>query len=280
MNMGLKNTTPSNCLKCIKIAYLMNNGSSLEDIKALFSAEEMVKKVVNKSYDSIPHLSKSRLGEADSHIDAKQEAFLTAQLPPIDCILYIEEKMDGSNCAVIRKNGEIIPIGRSGYRCIDSNFEQHRRFHKYVMDRKESFEKLLPDEDDRVVGEWLAQAHGTIYPNVTTPYLVFDLLKSGKRIGYEEKREIFKKHGFQMVPLLMMVRRAVPIEEAISVALDCNPLTEGVVYRLERYDKKMDKYVPHIIAKVVRMDKEDGKYLNSENPIWMWQESSEAFKTK
>jgi hypothetical protein len=267
----MENTRPT-CLKCVKIGYLINNGASLEEIKAIFTQEELIKKVVNKSYDSIPHLSKSRLGEADSHIDPKQEAFLTEQLPPIDCILYVEEKMDGSNCAVIRKNGEIIPISRSGYRCQDSNFEQHRRFHKYVMDRKEVFEKLLPDEDDRVVGEWLAMAHGTIYPHVEHPYQVFELLKGGKKLGYEDKKEIFDKHGFVMAPLLMMGTRAIPIEEALQVAIEHNPLCEGVVYRLERYDKKMERYVPHIIAKIVRMDKEDGKYLNEQEPIWLWQE--------
>ena len=277
-NARVNSTTPT-CLRCKNISYALKNGASLEAIQKLFDAE-MVKKVVNKAYDSIGHLSKSRLGEADSHIDAKTEALLTEKLPPIDCLLYIEEKMDGSNCAVIRKNGEIIPISRSGYRCIDSNFEQHRRFHAYVMKRKEQFEKLLPDEDDRVVGEWLAMAHGTIYPHITEPYQVFELLKGGKRIGYEEKLALFDQCGFTPVPLLCMSNIAIPIDEALHMAIERNPLAEGVVYRLERYDKKMNKWVPHLIAKVVRMDKEDGTYLDEENPIWLWEEKESNDETK
>jgi len=56
------------------------------------------------------------------------------------------------------------------------------------------------------------------------------------------------------------------------MALYFNALAEGVVYRLERFDKKINRYVPYIIAKVVRLDKEDGKYLKEGQSIWMWEQ--------
>lgn len=267
----IDNVLVQNCLRCKKIKYALCNGSSIEAIQEIFK-EEVQKKVLNKSYDSIGHLSKSRLGESDSHIDKKQEFLLTEKLPPVDCILYIEEKMDGSNCAVIRKNGEIIAIGRSGYRCSDSNFEQHRMFHRYIEKRKQMFESILSHEGDRVVGEWLAMAHGTLYSNIISPYQVFDFFRDEKRLNFEERKKIFDTYGLSMVPLLYKGKEAISIEKALDLALTHNSLAEGVVYRLEIFDKKINTYKPFLIAKVVRMDKEDGKYFSDTNPIWMWNE--------
>ncbi len=268
----MSDETISRCLRCKKIEYALKRETSIEELKSLFQ-EEVQKKVINKSYDSIGHLSKSRLGESDSHIDAKQESFLTVKLPPTDCKLYIEEKMDGSNCAVVRKGGEIIAIGRSGYRCSDSNHEQHRRFHAYVEKRKHIFESLLPEEDDRVVGEWLVMAHGTIYPRVTNPYQVFDLFKKGKRLNYQDAHAEFNKHGLESVPLLYEGKQAVSIDAALELASKYSTESEGVVYRLEIFSKNLGKYVPSLIAKVVRMEKEDGKYLKESKPIWMWEDN-------
>jgi len=256
------------CLRCKKISYeLKKAGVTIDDISKILE-EKLITKIINKPYHSIGHLSQSRLGEQDHHIDKGQEEFLTKKFPPIDCLVYIEEKMDGSNVSVIRKNGNLIAVGRSGYACKDSDQEQHKRFAKFVEDNKEKFESLLPNENDQVIGEWLALAHGTLYKNLPSLFMAFELYYGGEAQNSSVKREAFKREKIEAVPLLIQGRQPVPIETALDLAIKNRENAEGVVYRLERFDRKKDTYVPWIIAKVVRHDKIDGFYLDKTKPIW------------
>jgi len=257
------------CLRCKKISYeLKKTGVTIDDISKIIK-EKLVTKIINKPYHSIGHLSKSRLGEKDHHIDIGQEKLLTEKFPPIECILYLEEKMDGSNVSVIRKEGEIIAVGRSGYGCKESNQEQHRRFAKFVEDNKEKFEQLLPNENDRVVGEWMALAHGTLYKDLPSPFMAFELYYGKEAQNDKTRRAAFKEVKIEQVPLLAKTTHPISIEKALEIANKHRSNCEGVVYRLERFDNKKDNYVPWIIAKIVKQDKVDGFYFDKDNPIWL-----------
>lgn len=237
-----------------------------------------------KAYGSIPHLPGSRLGPGDHHCHEGQARILTEKARRGDTII-VQEKLDGSCVSVANIAGEIVALGRSGYRAVTSRFYQHILFEQWVAANYERFADLLKP-GQRVVGEWLAQAHGTRYDltrldhmsEPREPFVAFDLfLEDGKRATLHYLRESVW-HYFRM-PQALHVGGALPVEDALEHlvhgrynvgeygwhgALD--PV-EGVVYRCER-NGRVD-----FLAKWVRHDKVDGCYLpelNGGEAVWNW----------
>lgn len=108
-----------------------------------------------KAYGSVPHLPGSRRGPTDKGLTEEQASILTDQCRPGDRII-VTEKLDGSNTAVAKVRGQIIPLVRAGYRAASSKYEQHHLFEDWVMRRQSLFMDLL-EEGERACGEWLAQ---------------------------------------------------------------------------------------------------------------------------
>lgn len=118
----------------------------------------------HKAYGSIPHLPGSRRGQGDKGVSPEMARMFIGPAKPEHRIEWVdvEVKLDGSCVAVANVEGNIIPLGRSGYPAISSPYEQHRLFHDWAMYHRRRFKNVLrPGE--RIVGEWLALAHGTRY---------------------------------------------------------------------------------------------------------------------
>ena len=221
-------------------------------------------KVIRRNYGSIPHLSTSKMSQqADKKIEYGQELYLTKKARDWKDLVIVTEKIDGSNVGVVRKDGKIHSIGRSGYESISSPYEHHHYFSKWVEYNHSMF-NWLP-EGYRVCGEWCAMAHGTIY-NIAdeSPFVAFDIIDSNNnRIIYLDFIKICIKYNIPMVPLLH-IGQPISIKNSIKLlgrGYYGNPeKPEGVVYRMER-ENKVD-----YLAKWVRSDKEDGKYMNDN--IW------------
>jgi hypothetical protein len=220
-------------------------------------------KVIANNYGSIPHLSTSKLTQqADKKIHIGQELILTKKVRDWKDLIIVTEKLDGSNVGVVKKKGHIVPIGRSGYHANSSPFEQHHFFAQYVLDNEKKF-AWLP-EGWRVCGEWMAQAHGTLYDITDEPiFVAFDIFTCKDRVPYLYFIKLCSKHGIDTVPLVH-IGQPISIKNALNILGDgfygqsANP--EGVVYRVER-GRKFD-----FMAKWVRADKEDGKYM--QEVIW------------
>ena len=190
----------------------------------------------------------------------------------------VQEKMDGSNVCIVRVNGELKAVGRSGYDCSNSDQEQHHMFYRYMLKHKEYFERLLPNDHDRLVGEWCALAHGTIYKDLEVPFWPFDLYLNKVQQSVDsligKMRDAGDYHSFCKIPIILSMGHPVSIEEALQILDNNRPEGEGVVYRFEVRGK------PHMIAKVVKMDKRDGKYFKDENNVtidkslytWNWRD--------
>ena len=99
--------------------------------------------------------------------------------------MYVTEKLDGSCCCVARQDGQIIPLTRTGYLASESRMDAHRGFADWVYERQWLFMKILED-DERLAGEWMAQAHGTVYESLTDLFYVFDLLRGTERVPFDE----------------------------------------------------------------------------------------------
>jgi len=229
----------------------------------------------SKAYGSIAHLPGSRLGAGDHKLTDGQDRILCLKSRDKHDLIIVREKLDGSNCTVARLNGELIPLGRAGYRAISSPYEQHRLFHNWVVENESLFDFL--NDGDRLAGEWLAQAHGTRYNLLHAPFVVFDLFHGQARALDDELTDHCTRAGLVM-PHLLHKGGPLSIDKAMHLlqgepgdrrngyhgAID--PV-EGAVWRVER------KGVVDFLGKFVRPDKIDGKYLpelNGGETIWNW----------
>jgi ATP-dependent RNA circularization protein (DNA/RNA ligase family) len=216
-----------------------------------------------KAYGSIGHLPNSRVTENDYHINDHQASLVTVKTRDHLDLVIVQEKLDGSNCSVALLNGQILALGRAGYLAQSSRFEMHQLFADWVRKNEDRFRAVLR-EGERICGEWLAYAHGTIYDlKDREPYVVFDIMKEHDRLPYiefvERVGQTFAKPALLHIGQPISVRKALEIHKEKNYGCD---EIEGVVYRMERKGKV------DFLAKFVRLDKIDGKYLNDN--IWLW----------
>jgi hypothetical protein len=224
----------------------------------------------HRAYGSIGHLPGSRLGPGDHHVPEGQADICTKRSRVGDTI-FVEEKLDGSCCAVAKINGNVVALTRAGYPAITSPYEQHWLFAAWVLDNQQAFDWML-DEGERCVGEWIAQAHGTIYEDVSCPFWPFDIFDcENHRVCREQFRDLILR---EFLPSLISVHEG----GAISIAAAWHVLNagnrfpyadspEGLVYRVERKGRV------EFLAKWVHPQKRDGAYLPEVSgcrAVWNW----------
>lgn len=233
-----------------------------------------IKPLGRKAYGSIGHLPNSRLGAGDHKVDAGQAKICCVQSRPGDKVI-VQQKYDGSNCAVAKLGGEILPLIRAGYLAKESRWEQHRLFHQWAMDRAATFNAVL-NEGDVLAGEWLAQAHGTRYRNLTDDdvFVAFDIMEGTRRLLYDDFMRRVRcgvcgdpQHHIATAEVVAM--RPTQPEVAVQLADGSKAIegVEGVVYRVERRGKV------EFLAKYVQPGKQDGCYLpeiSGQQAIWNW----------
>jgi len=225
-----------------------------------------VKPLGHRVYGSIPHLPGSRIGPADEGIELGQANIATRRARDKNDLVIVQEKLDGSNVAVANINGELVALMRAGYMARDSHHEQHRRFAEWAAGRPGRFDWLRPGE--RLVGEWLAMAHGTLY-NLAgrAPFVAFDIMRNGHERATWREFVQRAAPNIAVVPTLH-VGAPLPVDDALALvgehghygAID---RAEGAVWRVER------RGVVDFLAKFVRPDKVDGRYFGDE-PLWQW----------
>jgi hypothetical protein len=145
----------------------------------------------------------------------------------------------------------------------------------------------LLNDGERVVGEWLAMAHGTRYDLTNLePFVAFDIMRGHERVLYDEfNHRIYGR--FYKVPLLMYIDKYSYSPQAfINLAMaflgkhgkyGAIDEAEGAVWRVEYNrptgEKGESKKELLFLAKYVRPDKIDGKYfteITGEDPVWNW----------
>lgn len=235
-----------------------------------------MKPLLKKNYGSIGHLPNSRLGPGDHSLGTAQAAILTDKARDHKDLVIVQEKLDGANVGVLRQEERLIGLTRKGYRCVDSPLEQFQMFEKFIQQNPSLFDFL--EDGERVVGEWLAMAHGTKYkiPH-EFPFIAFDLIKNDKRELYIN----FRARVGTQLPVAHLLHIGQPIsvkkiEKLLDMRIDdtygyhgaLEPV-EGAVWRVER-EGEVD-----FLGKYVRAFKEDGKYFNEDHSKleWNWRPS-------
>lgn len=235
----------------------------------------MNKKPLNmKSYGSIGHLPNSRMGSGDHHCHEGQAVIATVKVRDKHDRVIVQEKLDGSNVGIAKIEDQIYPITRSGYLANTSNYEHHHIFYDWVMKQQNRFLELL-ENNERLCGEWLHQAHGTIYTLPHEPFVAFDIMRKHERTVYDLFKERVEKYDI-IVPKLISHGQSFSVEEAMKAieisghgAID--PV-EGCVWRVER-NKVINratgerKWEVDFLTKYVRPDKIDGCYLMNKDHL-------------
>lgn len=224
-----------------------------------------------KNYGSIAHLPGSRMGPGDHHCHEGQERICLTQKRDKHDTIIVLEKLDGSNVGVIKHQGKILALTRAGYLAHTSPYAQHHRFGEWVARNESRFDAVL-SEGERIVGEWLYQAHGTRYVLPHEPFVAFDIMTGMKRLPWSDL--VPRLYGLFTLPHCVQIGDPMSIEDVMRAlgergqhgAID--PI-EGAVWRVER-DELIDprkggerRRVVDFLAKYVRPDKADGCYLES-----------------
>ena len=228
-----------------------------------------VKPLGRKNYGSIGHLPCSRMGPSDHACHEGQARIATEKTRDKHDVIIVTEKLDGTNAGIARVGDEIHALGRAGYLAETSKYLQHRLFAQWVHEQ-DWCSVLAPGE--RLVGEWLAQAHGTRYTLPHGPFAAFDLMQGAERRPFADLLALCERAAIPM-PKLLHIGGPLSVERAMELhglgAHGCDE-PEGAVWRVERKGRF------DFMAKWVRPDKIDGKYLPevaeavSDVPVWNW----------
>lgn len=220
-----------------------------------------------KAYGHIGHLPGSRVGAGDHLVDDGTARRCTAERRHDDERVVVQEKLDGCCMAVARIDGHIVPVTRAGIRAVQARFDHQRLFATWVFGHAAMRFMAVLDDGERLVGEWLALAHGTRYRLPHEPFVAFDLIKSGERLVSSEL--LRRVHGVFVTP--RVVHAGFPVGVA-DVMARIEPSghgamepVEGAVWRVERKNRVL------CVAKYVRPDKVDGKYLPERGGVATWQ---------
>lgn len=235
-----------------------------------------------KNYGHIPHLPGSRMGPGDHACHVGQARIATERVRDRHDLVVVQEKLDGSNVGVALLDGVLHPLSRAGYLASTSPYEQHWRFGEWVYANQDRFLAVLR-EGERLVGEWLMQAHGTRYTLTHDPFVAFDLMIGSTRTPYDQLVQRLAPGAF-VLPSLLHRGGAFSIEAALQALNEygfhgaCDPV-EGAVWRVERNEltapgrSQERAWQVDFLVKYVRPDKVDGCYLgdiSGQADVWNW----------
>ena len=223
----------------------------------------MTQAAIGRAYGRIPHLPGSAMSSDDIVADRELAELCLSRASRV----RIEEKLDGSCVAVWATEDRLVATARSGNPCEESSLVQHRLFAHWAAAHASCFHRVLR-EGERVVGEWLALAHGTRYELQGEPFVALEIVgRDG--VSTPDARERLQRSGF-VVPRIVHEGSPIPVSEVVARlepsghgALD--PV-EGAVWKVWPADSSLAR------AKYVLKGKHVGCYLpeNGKPPHWNW----------
>ncbi len=208
-------------------------------------------------YERIAHLPESLLEHGD-----ERQARHPLKLKNGDQV-WIQEKLDGSNVAVLRLGDEVFAVIRKGFLASSSRRPMHRLFARWVEHHTALFLALLrPNE--RLVGEWLLLSHGTHYRLPHGPFVPFDIMNGPIRLPWLE----FKNRIGPLLPLPHLYASTFMQPAQLFAQIGCGQhgsltVPEGFIYRQERGNASGQSKVI-AIKKWVRPDYLAGQYFEDQ----------------
>jgi hypothetical protein len=222
--------------------------------------QNKMNKLRGKAYGSIPHLLDSKLGAGDHHCPSGQHTIATIKTRDKRDTVIVQEKKDGGNTCVAKYDGKLRYLVRKGWEISSSPYLAHQLFQKWAEKHYDQFNALL-DDGDRVVGEWLIQAHGLRYDIQSQDdlFVAFDYFKGKKRLTYNVFMDKVAPLGFTTANTLHIGSSISTSDAMILANANHNVIgdtPEGLVYRIER-DGRVD-----FLVKYVRPDFKPGLFFS------------------
>jgi hypothetical protein len=226
-----------------------------------------------KTYGSIPHLPGSRVGKTDKYVTTGQARIATVQGRDSHDVVIIQEKLDGACVGVFKQNNILYALTRSGNLCIKSQYAHHHAFDRWMHKHYDRFYALL-EEGERIVGEWLALAHGTLYNRQQKgweAFCAFDLMTGHYRLPFNQFKSRVEPF-FNIVPTISggPPRTVEWVKEECPESRYGGEKVEGFVYRIERNEYAKNPGVD-FLCKWVRPNYVAGLYLpeiSGKPPVW------------
>ncbi len=222
----------------------------------------------HKSYGSIPHMIGSMLGKGDKRIDERQNEIILQGGRKND-VLIIQEKIDGSCVSVYKdERGHLHALSRAGYLATSSPYKQHHYFDKWVKKNADRFHDVL-STGERIVGEWILQAHGTHINLMHEPFVAFDIMVGSiRKPRFQFNRQIGEVFIKPYTHCLLSMNSGKLLRSFIDGDLQIEShhgqdKIEGLIFRLETTCPKRGRFV-NFLAKYVRGDYEAGKYMKDQ----------------
>ncbi len=233
-----------------------------------------MKPLNRRAYGSIAHIPGSRVGKTDKYITEGQARIATIKTRDSHDKIIVQEKLDGACVAVAKIDGSLRAITRSGNLCSCSQFIHHHAFESWMYKHYNRFYDLLQD-GERVVGEWLALAHGTLYNRQQRgwePFVAFDLMVESQRLPYEEFERRAGKY-FNLPPLISNngPRTLAWILQEYPESLYGGEHVEGFIWRVERSKYAHGGAKVDFLCKWVNPTYQPGRYLpefSKSPPVW------------
>jgi ATP-dependent RNA circularization protein (DNA/RNA ligase family) len=206
------------------------------------------------------------MGPSDSSVAEGQARIATVKKRDKHDMIIVQEKLDGSCVGVARKEGKLLALTKKGWLASSSRFDMHLKFAEWVEKNQSRFLAVL-NEGERLCGEWLIKAHGTMYDLPHEPFVAFDIFDHNRRLGFEEFRT--RVAQYFVMPYCVSVGESMSVVDVLSRLGEfgyhgAKEQIEGAVWRVERKEQV------DFLCKYVRPDKIDGKYLDDEFLMNMW----------
>lgn len=230
---------------------------------------------IGKCYGSIAHLPGSRTGHTDKYITEGQARIATVKTRDYHDTVIVQEKLDGA-CVGVYMDDEyaLYAITRGGRLCARSQYIHHHLFKDWIYERANRVREVLrPGE--RLVGEWLALAHGTRYDSSRVaawePFVAFDIMTGAIRLPLPEFQNrigrLFNTPPVISYSLPCSIERARELQPTSSYG---GEHVEGYVWRVERGEAENRKV--DFLCKWVNNEFEPGALLPefSGEFIWNW----------
>lgn len=118
--------------------------------------------------------------------------------------VYVEEKIDGSQCGIAFKGGKPVVYTKNSHLFENDKRTAFKGLWDWVWKNLDKVERI--PKGYRICGEWMRVQHYIDYDQLLDWFIAFDVLdeKTGNLIQYKEKMELLKQLGFAVVPTLGM----------------------------------------------------------------------------
>lgn len=216
-------------------------------------------------YPRTQHLPYNPNAQRDDLVAEDREAKVIFTSPHT----YVEEKVDGANCAIMVKDG--YPVMRNRNHILGKGFiaktpakMQFSGIWNWYYQNSKKFETVneLAGTEVGVYGEWLVAVNGIRYDKLPSVFLPFDIYdpERGYYLDPGESRRILEQAGFNLTPLLWQ-GPVKDYEQLVGFCQETSPFAserrEGVYVKVGDGKKVVARY------KMVRQDFLQGCHWNA-----------------